>query len=210
MKHFWYAMLLLMVCAAAQAEEKWVDLIYENTLMGWKAAENPESFTIEDGVIICHGERAHLFYTGPISNHDFTNFELKAQVKTEPGSNSGIYFHTAYQASDWPSKGFEVQVNNSSDHEKRMTGSLYNMVDVFNVKSKDNEWFELHIIVKNKLVQIYVNGEPYVNFNEPNPPSPPSDMPGRVLSSGTFALQAHDPDSKVYYKEIQVKILDNE
>ncbi|MBA2761897.1 MAG: DUF1080 domain-containing protein, partial [Segetibacter sp.] len=34
--------------------------------------------------------------------------------------------------------------------------------------------------------------------------------PGRKdkrLSSGTFAIQAHDPDSKVYFKEIWVKPL---
>jgi hypothetical protein len=33
-------------------------------------------------------------------------------------------------------------------------------------------------------------------------------MKGRVLSSGTFALQGHDPKSKVYFKNIMVKPLD--
>jgi hypothetical protein len=32
-------------------------------------------------------------------------------------------------------------------------------------------------------------------------------MPGRRLSSGTFALQGHDPKSTTYYKDIQVKPL---
>jgi hypothetical protein len=32
-------------------------------------------------------------------------------------------------------------------------------------------------------------------------------MAGRVLSSGTFALQGHDPKSKVYFKNIMVKPL---
>jgi hypothetical protein len=30
---------------------------------------------------------------------------------------------------------------------------------------------------------------------------------GRKISSGTFAIQAHDPKSKVYVKDIMVKIL---
>jgi hypothetical protein len=30
---------------------------------------------------------------------------------------------------------------------------------------------------------------------------------GRVISSGTFALQGHDPNSKVYFKNIVVKVL---
>jgi type 1 glutamine amidotransferase len=33
-------------------------------------------------------------------------------------------------------------------------------------------------------------------------------MPGRKLSSGTFALQGHDPGSVIYYKNIMVKPLD--
>jgi hypothetical protein len=33
-------------------------------------------------------------------------------------------------------------------------------------------------------------------------------MKGRSLSSGTFALQGHDPGSRVEYKNIRVKPLD--
>ncbi len=32
-------------------------------------------------------------------------------------------------------------------------------------------------------------------------------MAGRLLSSGTFALQGHDPKSKVFYKELMVRSL---
>lgn len=203
--------IFLVICfgsITAQAEEKWHDLIFQDTLMGWKAAENPDAFTIEDGVITCHGERGHLFYTGPISSADFQNFELRAQVKTEPGSNSGIYFHTSYQETGWPEKGFEVQVNNSSEHENRKTGSLYNISDVLKTNAKDNEWFWMHIIVKDKTVKVFVNEEQIIDFEEPTPPNPPEGNERRILGSGTFALQAHDPDSKVSYKDIKVKILD--
>ena len=33
-------------------------------------------------------------------------------------------------------------------------------------------------------------------------------MSGRYLSKGTIALQAHDPGSTVFYKDIQLKITD--
>ena len=46
-------------------------------------------------------------------NHDWTNFELKADVLTRHGANSGIYFHTEFQPEGWPDKGYEVQVNNT-------------------------------------------------------------------------------------------------
>ena len=32
-------------------------------------------------------------------------------------------------------------------------------------------------------------------------------MSGRVLASGTFALQAHDPGSEVFYRNIKVRPL---
>ena len=35
----------------------------------------------------------------------------------------------------------------------------------------------------------------------------PGDMKGRINSSGTFALQGHDPKSKVFYKNIMVRPL---
>ncbi|MBD0285138.1 MAG: DUF1080 domain-containing protein, partial [Flavisolibacter sp.] len=35
----------------------------------------------------------------------------------------------------------------------------------------------------------------------------PADMAGRKISSGTFALQGHDPGSKVFFKEVMVKPL---
>ncbi len=46
-----------------------------------------------------------------------------------------------------------------------------------------------------------------LNMTEPDNVQRPADMKGRVLSNGTFALQGHDPNSKVYYKNIQVKVL---
>ena len=84
----------------------------------------PATFSVKDGQIVVHGPTAHLFYEGDYNNHVFKNFELKVDVMTYPGANSGIYFHTQYQESGWPKKGFEVQVNNSHTDWKR-TGSLY-------------------------------------------------------------------------------------
>jgi len=125
---------------------------------------------------------------------------------TTPGSNSGIYFHTQYQESGWPSKGYEVQVNNSHTDWRR-TGSLYAVQDVKEVYVKDYEWFTEDIVVKGKHVVIKVNDKVVVDYTEPNNVQRPADMAGRLISSGTFALQGHDPNSKVYFKNIVVKVL---
>jgi hypothetical protein len=183
-----------------------VPLFDGKTLDGWKASENPSTFRVENGTIVVDGPRAHLYYIGTVNDHSFKNFEFKAQVMTTPGSNSGMYFHTQYQDTGWPSKGYEVQVNNTHT-DWRKTGSLYAVEDVKEIPAKDNEWFTQHITVQGKKVTIRVNDKVLVEYTEPDNLDRSKDMGGRTISSGTFALQGHDPQSKVYYKEVMVKIL---
>jgi hypothetical protein len=205
------AMLISVAAASAQtAEPGWISLFDGRSLAGWKPAarEDARTFSVKDGAIVAHGPRNHLFYVGPVYFADFRDFELKVDVRTEPNSNGGVYFHTQYQDRNWPAKGFEVQVcNDSYRRDPRKTGSLYKMQDINPSPVKDGEWFTMHLIVRGKHVVVNINDGPVVDWTEPDKPSPPSDMPGRVLDSGTFALQGHDPGSTVYYKDIRVKPL---
>lgn len=184
----------------------WVSLFNGKNFEGWKINENPESFKVEDGQIVVNGPRAHLFYVGPVQNADFKNFEFKAQVMTTPGSNSGIFIHTAFQDTGWPNKGHEIQVNQSHTDWRR-TGSLYSFNDVREVYVQDNEWYTEHIIVNGRNVTVKINDKVVMEYTEPEQVWRPAGAKGKVLSSGTFALQAHDPKSKVFYKDIMVKPL---
>lgn len=172
---------------------------------GWKVNESAESWKIEDGAFVAHGPRSHLFYVG--DDKPFVNFELKVDVKTEPHSNGGIYFHTRYQESGWPKYGFEAQVNNTYNQDPRKSGSLYQVQDVSEQKVKDDVWNTETIIVRGKHIVIKLNDETVVDYTEPEGQEPGKDFT-RVVGSGTFALQAHDPKSTVRYKNIRVKRLD--
>lgn len=183
----------------------WISLFDGKTLDGWRASETTGTFTVKDGMIVVHGKRSHLFYVGPVHNHNFKNFEFKADVMTTPGSNSGIYFHTEYQQDGWPKNGYESQINNSHSDWKRTSG-LYDVVNIKEAPAKDNEWFTQHIIVQGKHIIVQTNGKTIVDYTEPENVVR-KDWPGRKLSSGTFALQGHDPKSIVYYKNIFVKPL---
>ena len=187
-------------------QDGWISLFDGKSLKDWKVGKNASTFSVDSGMIIVHGPTAHLFYAGDVKNHDFKNFEFKAKVMTTPGSNSGIYFHTIYQDSSWPVKGFEVQVNNSHTDWKR-TGSLYDIQDIKEVYVKDYEWYTEYIKVEGKHVIVKINDKQVVDYTEPDGVAAPSNHSGRVISSGTFALQGHDPKSKVYFKEIMVKPL---
>ena len=195
----WFA-----IPAGAQ-DAGWVSL-FDGTMNGWKVGDNAATFTIDSGMIIVNGNVAHLFYDGPVGNHEFKNFEFKADVMTRPHSNSGIYFHTAFQQGGWPAKGYEVQVNNSHSDWRR-TGSLYAIEDVKDTLVADNVWYTEYVKVEGKRVIIKINDKVVVDYTEPADVKRPEDMKGRILSSGTFALQGHDPGSKVYFKNIMVKIL---
>lgn len=185
----------------------WISLFDGKSLDGWRASEHKDSCKVEDGAIVAGGgERSHLFYDGPVENHDFKNFELKLEAMTEPHSNSGVYFHTQYQEEGWPAKGYEAQVNNSHQDWRR-TGSLYLVKDVDKSPVKDNEWFDYDITVHGKQITLKVNGETIVDYTEPENPPQPDSTRDRRLSRGTIALQAHDPGSIVRYRNIRIKPL---
>ena len=118
-------------------ENEWISLFDGTSLDGWKYSEREGTFEVKDSVIVVHGKRSHLYYVGRDGDASWTDFEFKADVKTEPGSNSGIYFHTEFQKDGWPAKGYEVQVNNSHSDWRR-TGSLYNVVDLRESAVQDN------------------------------------------------------------------------
>ncbi|MBO0930542.1 DUF1080 domain-containing protein [Fibrella sp. HMF5036] len=188
----------------SQAPGGWVSLFDGKTLTGWKAAENPATFSVEDGAIMVAGPRAHLFYEGPVGNHSFKNFEWKAQVKTMPGSNSGMFIHTAYQETGWPAQGYEIQVNQTHT-DWRKTGSVYSMQDVKETFVKDDEWYTEAITVQGKQVTVKINDKVINTYTEPD--SLANSTIKRRLSRGTVALQGHDPKSKVLYKDIMIRIL---
>src|SRR5215471_14229312 len=121
---FWLGVLSIQFVALPNRADSggWISLFDGKSLEGWKASDEEGTFSVQDGMIVVHGPRSHLYYVGNVGNHDFKNFEFKAEVMTTPGSNSGIYFHTAYQDKGWPDKGFEVQVNNSHTDWKRTGG----------------------------------------------------------------------------------------
>ena len=202
---------LILGCAP---QDEWITLFDGESLEGWKASENTGSWKVEDGAIVTAGERSHLFYDGDVMDHNFTNFEFSVDVKTEPGANSGIYIHTEFQEEGWPAKGYECQVINSAPvtepgayREHKMTGSIYAIRNVWKSPVPDNTWFNYRIRVQGKTIQTFINDIPAAEYTEPDDPYRPESFSGRLLGSGTFAFQCHDPGSVVYYRNVRVKPL---
>jgi hypothetical protein len=208
----------LSLSASLHAQE-WIPLQDGKSLKGWKAAERPEAWVVEDGAFVSRGDRSHLFYVGKVGPRgkpaDFRNFEFSAEVMTSPGANSGIYVHTRWQGPGWPAAGYELQVINSNPPaettngyiEYKMTGSIYAVRNTWVAPARDNEWFNYRIRVVGKTIQTFIDDKLVCEYAEPANVYRPDDKKGRVLGSGTFALQAHDPGSVVKYRNMKVKLL---
>jgi hypothetical protein len=203
--------------AAPAVEPGFTSLFNGKDFTGWKIAGPAETFTIQDGAIVAKGAASHCYYDGPFRNHSFRNFELKVDVMTRAGSNGGVYVLTELQESGgnvrvsgrFPSKGFEIQVNNSHTDRIR-TGSLYHVTDVLDQSpAKDDQWFTEHIIVKGETITVNIGNTQVVQWTQPSDWDGGREGPGRrITGPGTIALQGHDPNSTVYYKNIRIKPLD--
>lgn len=215
-------------------EEGFVSLFDGKTLDGWKVGDNATLFHVEDGMIVMdcpagNHRPAHLFYEGDVNGHSFKNFDLRVDVMTYPGANSGIYFHAEFQNAGFPSRGLECQVDNSHSDWRR-TGSLYGLfnltwgpetpgadnkqtvVYLANAPVKDEAWYTQEIVCRNGLVTVKLNGQPMFTYQIPEADSVHRLSSGATwLPQGTFALQGHPPMpghiSKVAFKNIRVKVL---
>lgn len=200
--------------SSTRAEDSgWISMFNGKDLSGWKSnEETPGSFSVENGQIKVSNGRSHLFYTGPEGNAKFKNFEFKAKVMHLPSSNSGIYICTEYQDKGWPAKGFECQVDSTTYvKDPKKTGGLYAVKDVLNIAPEnDNEWFDYSIKVEGKHITLSINGKVTTDWTQPDDWDPATmlkNMPGRKLAEGTIAIQAHDPHSTVFYKDLYIKPL---
>jgi hypothetical protein len=220
--------------AQTAPEEGFVSLFDGKTLDGWHVGDNASLFHVEDGTIIMdcpatNHRPAHLFYEGSVQEHSFKNFDLRVEVMTYPGANSGIYFHTKFQNEGFPSKGLECQVDNSHSDWRR-TGSLYGILNLTwgpekpdaNNKQEtivlekapvtDNVWYTQEIICQNGFVTVKLNGQTMLTHQIADSDTEHKLSSGALwLPRGTFALQGHPPMrdhiSKACFRNIRVKVL---
>lgn len=210
---------LNLLAQSTQTDEGWTELINGKDFTGWKASENTttwsvtaptsrdESEGVTGGLFQAVGKRSHLYYVGEHLKDGFKNFEIEVQVKTYFLANSGIYFHTEYQETGWPSKGIEIQVNNThigeGDYiELKKMASLYGVRNIYKPFALDDTWMTLKAKVESNRVQIWLNGLKTVDYVQPENP-----YGVRKLSKGTFALQGHDSLSRMQYRSFKVRRL---
>ena len=181
---------LLSTSLLAAADNGWISMFDGKTLDGWKANQNPDSWSVKDGTIVGDGEASHLFWMV----RQCTNCEFKADVKISDGGNSGMYFRAAF-GPGFP-HGYEVHVNSTHKDPVR-TGSLYNFVKIYKQLVPPDTWFNQMVTARGNHIIIEVNHKKVVDFvDEKN-----------TYTSGYLALQQHNKGSVVMYKNLMMKPL---
>lgn len=205
----------LVPLSGVHGADQWHSLFNGKDLTGWRANVMPESFSVVNGAIRVNATRpsAHLFYCGklPAGFARFKNFVLEATCRGEPNANSGLFIHTdmtTRDAAQHLAKGYEIQLN-STQKEKRKTGSLYAVVDLDKSPVDEGQWFRVRITVRDKRITVHLNDKQVVDYTEPPNVVRPPERSGRLLDAqgGGIALQAHDPGSVFYFKDIRLQML---
>ena len=210
MKNFLLCLLFVSLAACSSSQDSdYKELFNGKDLTGWTPTSDINSYKINDGVLrVCStGGGQHLLYTAK----KYKDFELVVVSKSDPSSNSGIYFHTdgtSRVKAGWLHFGYEAQLN-STEKEKRKTGSLYGIQDIVESPVDETKWFTMKIRVEGKRIQIWVNDKQTADYTEPENPERHKNRIGRLLNpeGGFIALQAHDTKSVWYFKEIKIKEL---
>ena len=191
------------------ADEPWIPLFNGQDLAGWQPSDHKDSWKVRDGQIVADGGVSHLYYTG----REFKNFELELEALAQTAANSGVYFHTAWQETGFPIKGFEIQINHTAGgegnyRERKKTGSLYGVRNVYKQLVNDDQWFKMNVLVRGKNVQVRLDNMLVVDYTEPTPAIvPPGPEKGRFIDRGTFALQCHNPGSVARFRNIRARPL---
>ncbi len=207
---------VLFATAICAADDAWQVLFNGKDLTGWRSNVDPESFSVADGAIRVNAttaKSAHLFFVGDLKDGvvRFKDFELELSARSEPNSNSGVFIHTDMTTRNKHlhlAKGYEIQLN-SSKRERRKTGSLYAVVDLDTSPVNESKWFRVHIAVRGKRITVKLNDKQVVDYTESANVKRPPNRAGRLLGpdGGAIALQAHDPKSIFYFKDIRIRRL---
>ncbi len=141
-----------------------------------------------------------------ISKFTVRNFDLGMRIKTTPGAEGAVAFHTPSGSSP---EGYTVFINNSEyrSGSTMKTGSLSLIRNFFVRMVHDEEWFDLGLSVRGNHITVTVNGKITSEYYEPENPLRLSGLEDMVLSSGRIILTKSGNSGCIEVSEISIEAL---
>ena len=134
------------------------------------AAAMPANVTTADGSRLPCGENVR-------------NFTLKAKVLSSADAEARLAFH-----SDGAVKGYEILFKNGPVDGSRKTGSLASVRNLYRSLGEDGRAFDFELSVREKNVEVKVNGQTVVCYTEPAKPWRSAAHRDQLLSRGDFVF----------------------
>ncbi|MGA2629543.1 MAG: DUF1080 domain-containing protein [Terriglobia bacterium] len=192
-------LLWVLVCAVAQAGDKWLPLFNGKDLSGWRAY-GKEKWAVENGTILGEGLTDKYGYL--VTEKTYQDFLLRVKFKCEKLGNYGVFLRSRMlgEGQSGPDiEGTQVEVDPSRD-----TGGVYESggrqwVAQNTAESaraiKPNEWNELEIAIEGRHIVTRMNGVQIVDFDDPAP----------RFFDGVIGLQLHSGGGgKIHWKDIEI------
>ena len=197
-------MILVVFCTMVSCKKdytgQWVSIKPGKSLSRWKIEGKKSDFGFDGDTLLLKG-RSTLYYNGKVQESKFRNFELIADVKTTPNAVAALWFHSG------EASGYQALINNTPvSEERRKTGSLCCVRNIYKSMAADNEWFSLQVKVVKKHITIKVNNILVVDYVEPDDPYRTEENNGMRIARGTFALSNYT-DQPVMISDIYVRPL---
>lgn len=213
------------VLTQKEKEDGWQLLFDGKTTNGWHKFNDGKingGWTVENDALVALGKGGDI--GGDIvTDKDFDNFELKLEWKVSHGGNSGIFYHVKegkqYKALYYTGPEYQILDDvgfPTKIEEWQMAGANYAMHLADKSKKKlkmVGEWNTARIVVKDSLVQHYLNGEKIVEFQQWTKDWFKRKASGKwkdyknygKFKSGKIGLQDHG--NKIWYRNIKIKSL---
>jgi hypothetical protein len=179
-------------------------------LDGWKGVgEGDHGFTVREKMLETDGGKGILWYKGEKIGNAVIRVVYK--MSNEKG-NSGVFIRIPVEPTseaDAINKGIEVQIDNRDD-DWHCTGVLYSMTRALARPYKPaGEWNTMEITLEGLRTSIKVN-DAFVSAYDGVATVPAKTKPyepdrGPRPESGYIALQHHDNESVITFKEITVQ-----
>ena len=172
-----------------QVDEGWISLFDGNSLYGWKI-ENDGDWLVEGGEIRTTRGKVGLLRT----TTQFDDFELRLEFKTQPGTNSGVFFRTSPQPRGPSLDCFELNIAPADNPFP--TGSLVAR-SKYEGQLAFEEWNTARIVCDGSAIRIWINGQSTCDYEAP-----------KSLGRGFIGLQYNQ--GSIAFRNIALKPLNQD
>ena len=139
------------------------------------------------------------------------NFDLTLNLKSTPGAEGSVAFHTSGVGAS-PANGYSVMINNSEYRQgnAQKTGSLSFIRNFFVRMVDDGEEFALNISVRANRITVMINDRLVSDYIQPSEPLRIEGMEAMVLSEGRIVIKKSTDTGSILIGSIKVTPLSDD